>query len=265
MGGSACPVDFSRTSVQRMSDIANRLQYVSKEGRIAFDKMHVILEDLGVQVSRRMQGRLKQWLGEPLETLYYWPPLLAFTLSIDRTTITADKYTRTAYPSMQLQISFCGEVVKFPPFAWSRGMMQPFEPKKMTRTQQCNARFNLDGPWGISPQDLAVAMSDPPPPTHVLRISLFGSDHSTLDTSRRSDRSREPSVDMDQGSYTYHLGSVELWMCRDVPKGDIQQGGKGSEKVIKWHLPIHNQGPRLHAVLNISTRNAGRVPFLCRA
>lgn len=267
--GPACPVDFSHISVQRLSDISNRLQYVSKEGRVAFDKMHGILEDLGVQVSRRMQGRLKQWLGEPVENLYYWPPLLAFTLSIDRITVTADKHTRMAYPRLQLQASFCGEVVKFPAFGWSTGMMQAFEPKKMTRTLKSNARFHLDGPWGISPQDLAVAMSEPPPPTHVLRISLFGSDSSALDTSRRSDRSMcdRSQVDdsMDHGSYSYHLGSVDLWMKRDVPKGDIQPGGRGSEKIIKWHLPIHNQGPRLHAVLNISTHNAGRVPFLCRA
>merc|ERR1711959_318205 len=109
------------------------------------------------------------------------------TLSIDRITVTADKHTRMAYPRLQLQASFCGEVVKFPAFGWSTGMMQAFEPKKMTRTLKSNARFHLDGPWGISPQDLAAAISEPPP--HVLRISLFGFDSSAHDARRRSDRS----------------------------------------------------------------------------
>merc|ERR1719158_1111462 len=158
--GPPCPVDFSHVSLQRLSDIANRLQYMGKDGCIAFDKMHHILEDLGVPISRRNQTYVKKWLGESqMDKLYYWPPLLAFTVSIDRMTITADKHTRSAYPRLQLQVSFCGEVVKFPPFSWNVGVMQPFEPKKMTVIDQMgvvkkmtrndgqyNARFNLDGP-----------------------------------------------------------------------------------------------------------------------
>jgi hypothetical protein len=264
----ACPVDFSHVSAQRMGDLANRLQHSGEQenrGHVAFDKLHRILEDFGVQVSRRYQTRLKQWLNpeKPTDNIFYWPPLLALTVSVDRMVITADKHTRTAYPSLQLQVSFCGEVVKFQPFSWSVGMMQPFEPKKMVRTQQCNARFNLDGPYSISPQDLAVAMREPPPPTHTLRISLFGSDCSALNTSQRSDRSKEPPV-VDQGSYNYHLGSVDMWMKRDLSRGDIQHGGRGSEKTINWHLLAHGQGPRLSAALTLSTHNAVRVPFICK-
>jgi len=264
--GPACPVDFSHITVQRMGDIANLLQQDGSDGNIPFHKLHTILEANEVPVSRRYQSRLRQWLGEATDGLYYWPPLLAFMVSVDKITLTADKYTRTAYPSLQLQVSFCGEVVKFPPFQWSVGMMQPFEPKKMTRTQQCNARFNVDGPWGITRQDLATALSPQPPTSHNVRISLFGSDCSTkpnLDSSRLSERSRH-SESFDEGSYTYHLGSIELWMLRDVPRGDIPQGGRGSEKIIKWHLPVPgHSGPRLLATLNISTHNAGRLRAIC--
>jgi hypothetical protein len=262
--GPACPLDFTRLTPYHMCDVANLLQRESERtyGGIAFDKLHQILEANKVVVTRRLQGRLKNWLGAPKDNLYYWPPLFAFSVSIDRLTVTADKWTRNAYPSLQLQVSFCGETVKFPPFAWSVGVMQPFEPKKMTRTQQCNARFNIDGPWCISREDLAVAMSTQPPPTHILRISLFGSDRNVLDTSILSGRSQEPAV-ADEGSYTYLLGSVDMRILADVPKGDLLAGATGTEKRIAWHLPVPRQGPRLNAVLNISTRNAGRLYAMC--
>lgn len=261
--GPACPLDFARLSPHQMCDVAGHLQRESERtyGSIAFDKLHQILEAYKVAVTRRLQGRLKTWLGQPKDNLYYWPPLFAFTVCIDRIIVTADKHTRSAYPSLQLQVSFCRETVKFPPFGWSVGVMQPFEPKKMTRTQQCNARFNLDGPWCIGPQDLAIALRpqhEEVPPSHMLRISLFGSDRSALDTSHVSGRSQETAY-TDDGSYNYHLGSVDLRINPEVPRGDLHPGATGTEKKISWHLPVPRQGPSLTATLNISTRNAGRL------
>jgi hypothetical protein len=246
--GPQCPLDLSAIPLQRLTNIASALATKGEDGRIALDKLHMIVEANDVKVSRRIVERLKRWLGEPQEGLYYWPPLLAFTISIDRISIIADKPTRTAYPCLRLEVSFCGRTVKFPPFQWTLSMMGFSEPKKMTRTQQCNAMFNIDGPHGINREDLLMALRPQVPPSHAINISLIGL----------------PREATDKSSFTYTLGSVDLLMDRDIPPGDLHLGRRGTEKKIDWHLPVagSSKGPKLHADINISTRHAGRVHAL---
>lgn len=250
--GSPCPLDLRSQTVQCLTNVANRLQADSPNGYIDFHKLHRALEDNGIIVARRIANRLKTWFCETKDALAYWPPLLAFCVSIDKITIVADKPTRIAYPSLQCEISFCGEVVKLPPFNWSGCGMMPSEPKKVTKTVKRHARFNIDGPYSIRREDLAVALRPPPqvPPSHCVRVSLVGSDR-PLDGSSSS-----------EGSFTYSLGSFDLFMQMDLPQVDLREG---SIRKIDWHLPgvPGSKGPRLHAEISVSTHNVKRIWQKC--
>jgi len=249
--GAPCPLDLKPCTLQCLTNVANRLQHEGANGFIDFHKMHIILEANGINVARRTTNRLKPWMCETKDSLAYWPPLLAFCVCIDKITITADKPTRVAYPSLQCEISFCGEVVKLPPFNWSGCGMMPSEPKKISKTLKTHARFNIDGPYCISREDLVVALRPPPqvPPSHCVRVALVGSDM-PLDASSSAD-----------GSFTYSLGSFELFMQRDLPQLDLREG---SVRKIDWHLPgVPGKGPRLHAEISVSTQNVKRIWQKC--
>jgi hypothetical protein len=252
--GPPCPLDLRPCTLQCLTNVANRLQHEEPNGYIDFHKMHIILEANGINVSRRMVNRLKPWLcGETTDSKAYWPLLLAFCVSIDKITITADKPTRVAYPSLQCEISFCGEVVKLPPFNWAGCGMMPSEPKKISKALKCHARFSIDGPHSIRREDLIVALRPQlqVPPSHCIRISLVASDK-PLDSAGN------------EGSFTYSLGFKDLYMATDLPQIDLREGSKLGIRTIDWQLPgVPGRGPHLHAEFCISTLNARRIWQKC--
>lgn len=229
----------------RSADVVHILRRDHPNGTVLFSTLAHILDSAKLLPRRASaDDALRRWLPAAGENRFWWPPLLAFAVTIDRVVVTASKQIRALYQQLQTRVSFCGETVGFRAMTWQFGLMALSEPRTMSMQPRWHALFPLDGPYRIPQEDLVSAVSGrPPPPEHRLRIQMFG---------LRVDTNVEEM-----------LGETALCVGEDIPAADLRSGAPGSERTIECHPPASfgagaPEG-RLTVKVSLYTRRANRI------
>lgn len=229
----------------RSPEVALTLRRDHPDGTILFSTLAHIL-DAAKLLPRRASAddALRRWLPAAGENRYWWPPLLAFAVTIDRVVVTASKQVRHTYQQIQVRVSFCGEAVSFQAMSWQFGMLALSEPRTMSLQPRWHALFMLDGPHRLRREELVSAVSGrPPPPENHLRFQVFG---------LRADTSVEEM-----------LGETALCVGTDIPAADLRSGAVGSERVVECRPPANFEAGapegKLTVKLCLYTRRANRL------
>eukprot|EP00434_Breviolum_minutum_P002464 symbB.v1.2.002179.t1/scaffold112.1/size324616/7 len=247
-----CPVDLNALGLQRMAEVALRLQREFPDGTAALYRLVRALEaETKALPSARQQDQLKRWLeAAPGDTLR-WPMMLGFEVIVEKLTIMATKELRKSYSQFQLGISFCGRDLKSRRVPWRMGLMCLSKPSTMEMQPKWHVIFAIDGPDGLTSRELSLALSETPepPPSHRLRFILYGIRAGS--TGGVQEEVRE-------------LGCCELCAGYDLPSSDLRPSDPRAQRIIEVsateaELAAGALSPALRATLQLSTKRAGRL------